>query len=51
MYMLAKFSVHRSYRNGNINSCINSYMDNVEKAELTASIRHIVRFLKSGIPT
>ena len=25
-------------------------MDNLEKAELTASTRHFVRFLKSGIP-
>ena len=25
-------------------------MDTLEKAELTASIRHIARFLKSGIP-
>ena len=39
-----------SYKNGDINSYINSYMDTLEKAELTASIQHIVRFLKSGIP-
>ena len=25
-------------------------MDNLEKAELTTSIHHIARFLKSGIP-
>ena len=31
-------------------SYINSYMDNLEKAKLTASIRQIVIFLKSGIP-
>ena len=39
-----------SYKNGDINSYTNSYMDTLEKAELTASIQHIVRFLKSGIP-
>ena len=27
-----------------------SYLSNLEKAELTASIHHIVRFSKSGIP-
>ena len=41
MYLLHKFGGHRSYRNG----VINSYM----KTELTASIRHIEIFLKSGI--
>ena len=50
MYLLAKFGDHRSYRNGDINSYINSYIVAMEKAELTASICHIVRFLKSGIP-
>ena len=34
----------------NINSYINSYMDTMEKAALDASICHIARFLKSGIP-
>ena len=34
---------------GVINSYINSYMDALEKAGLTASIHHIARFLKSGI--
>ena len=42
---------HGSYRNGDINSYINSYMDTLEIAELTASIRHIARFLKSAILT
>ena len=42
---LAKFSDHRSSRN----SYINSYMDNLEKTELTTSICHIAIFLKSGI--
>ena len=42
MYQLAKFGSHRSYGNGDFNSCINSYMNILEKAELTAS--------KSGIP-
>ena len=46
MYLIAKFGGHRSDRNVDINS----YMDTLEKAELTASIRHIARFVKSGIP-
>ena len=50
MYLLAKFAGHRSYENGNINPYINSYMNTSEKAELSASIRHIERFSKSGIP-
>ena len=33
-----------------MNYYFNSYMDSLEKAELTASIRHIAKFLKSGIP-
>ena len=50
MHLLPKFDDHRSYRNGDINSYLNSYMDILEKADLTALIRHFVRFLKSGIP-
>ena len=50
MYLLVKFGDHRSNRNGDINSYIKSYMDNLETAELTASICHIGRFLKPGIP-
>ena len=50
MYLLAKFGGHRSYRDENINSFINCYLDILEKAELTDLIRHISRFLKSGIP-
>ena len=50
MYLLTKFAGHRSYGNGAINSYINFYMDILEKAELTASIHHIARFLKSVIP-
>ena len=46
MNLLAKFGDHSSFRNGDVNS----YMDTLEKAENTASIRHIARFLKSGIP-
>ena len=46
MYPLAKFGGHRFYRNKDINS----YMDILEKAELTASICHIAKSLKSGIP-
>ena len=49
MYLLAKFGDHRSHRNGDINSYIKSYMDNLETAKLTASIRHIGTFLKPGI--
>ena len=50
MYLLAKFGGHRSYRHGDINYDISSYLDTLEKDELTVSIRHIVTFLKSGIP-
>ena len=46
MYLLAKYGDYRSYRNGDINS----YMDTLEKAELTASIHHNARIFKSGIP-
>ena len=49
MYLLAKFGDHKSYRNGDVNS-FNFYMDTLEKAELTASIRCIGRFIKSGRP-
>ena len=50
MYLLAKFGGHKSYENLDINY-INSDTDNLEKAKLTTSIHHIVRFLKSGKPT
>ena len=50
MYLIAKFDDHRSNRNGDKNYFINSYMGTLEKAEVTTSIRHIGRFLKSGIP-
>ena len=50
MYLLAKFGDHWSYRNGDINSYIKSYIDALENAELTTLIRHVSRFLKSGIP-
>ena len=46
MYLLAKFSDRRSYRNGDINS----YVITLEKAELTASIRCVAKFSKQGIP-
>ena len=49
MYRPATFGGHSSYRNGDINCYINSYMDILKKAELITSIRHIARFLKSGI--
>ena len=50
MYLLAKFGDHRSCRDGDINSYINSYMDTLEKGELITSNPHIARFLKSVIP-
>ena len=46
MYLFFKFGGHRSYKTGDANSYINSYMDILEKSELTVSIRHIARFLK-----
>ena len=45
MYLLAKLGGHSSYGNGDINSYISSYMDALEKAELSTSVRHIERFL------
>ena len=50
MFLLVKPRDHKFQRNGDINSYINSYMETLEKAELTTSICHIGRFLKSGIP-
>ena len=50
MYLPAKFDGHRSYRNGDVNSYINFYMDTLEKVELTVSIGHIQKFLRSGTP-
>ena len=50
MYLLAKFVDHAPYKNGDINSYIKSYTDILENAELTTSIRHSAKFLKSGIP-
>ena len=50
MYLLAKFGDHRSYRNGDTNSYINSYMDILKKTKLTALLRHIAIFIKSKIP-
>ena len=50
MYLLVKLGGHRSCGNGNIDSYINSYMYTSAKAELTASIHHLERFSKSGIP-
>ena len=49
MYLLAKFNSYRSYRNRDINSYINFYIDTLEKAKLTAKISHIARLLQSGI--
>ena len=50
MYLLFKIGDQRSYRNGDINFNINSYMDTLEKDELTTSTHVIGKFLKSGIP-
>ena len=50
MYLLAKFGVHRSNGNEDINSCMNFYMHTSEKADLTSPIHHIERFSKSAIP-
>ena len=49
MYLLAKLRDHRSYRSGDINSYIKSYMDTLENAELIASI-HYCQIFKPGIP-
>ena len=49
MYLLAKFGDHSSYKNGYITSYIKSYINTLEQAELTTSVRHIARLLKSGI--
>ena len=46
MYLPAKFGSHRSHGNGDKNYD----MYTLEKAELTASIRDIERFLESGLP-
>ena len=37
MYLLVKFGDHRSYKNWNINSYINSYIDTLKKGELITS--------------
>ena len=50
MYLLSKPGSDRTDGNGDINSYINFYMNTLEKAELTDSVWHIERFLKSGIP-
>ena len=50
MYLLANLGNHRSYGYKNINSYVNSYMNNLNKADLTSSIRHIERFSNSEIP-
>ena len=54
MYPLSKFSGHRNggNRDGNsyVNSCVNSYVNSLVKAEITASVYHIERFLKSEMP-
>ena len=50
MYQLAKFRGHRYYENGDINSYTIFYINTLDKAKLTASVRHIERFPKSGIP-
>ena len=49
MYLLAKFGGHRSYRNGDMNYYINSFIITSEIPELSASFRHTERFFKSEI--
>ena len=44
-----EFGDHRSYKNGDINCYINSYMDTLEKADRITSIRHIAGILKLRI--
>ena len=44
-----EFGDHRSYKNGDINCYINSYMDTLEKADRIISIRHIAGILKLRI--
>ena len=51
MSILAKFGGHRSYGNGEINRYINSYMNNLEKAKLSALICYIERISELGILT
>ena len=46
MYLLGRYI---PYRNEDINSYINSYMDTLKKAELSASNCHMATFLKSEI--
>ena len=50
MYLITKLGGQRSYGNGDINSLINSYMKILGNADVAASMGHIERFLKSGIP-
>ena len=45
MYLLVRFGGHKSNRNGDINSYINSYRENVEKVKIMVLIHHIGRFL------
>ena len=45
----SQFRSHRSYWNGDIHSYINSYMNTLEKAELTTLVCYIERFPKSVI--
>ena len=50
MYLLAKSGGHKSDGNGDINSYISSYMNNLEIALLTGSVCHMEKFSKCGIP-
>ena len=50
MYLLVKSGGPNPYRNGDFSFQINSYMNALEKAELTTSVSHIERFSKSGMP-
>ena len=50
MCLLANFGDHRCNRNGYANPYIISYMNILGEDELKASVHHIERFFKSGIP-
>ena len=50
MYLPAEFVGHRSCKSGNVKPYIISYMNILDKIELTASSCNYEKFSKSGIP-
>ena len=50
MFLFAKSGSHRFYENGDNNSYISSYMNTLEKDELTALPCHMDIFSKLKIP-